>query len=489
MNTLKIPNKVETLLILQSFVVESARVYELPKDLLEHLKLVSEEAFLYILTNSFYPNEISEITITTDIDNFHFKLSFFDKGLPFDSSSTKEYTLVKDIELLDTEGLELFIIKQYVNHVQWINHGSKGKEFQLLIELPNKDIIEILENKNESPEDKFIPEINDVEVRPFKESDAIKIAQNIYFAYGYTYPNEDLYYPEKISKLNKSGELISMVSYDTKRGEVVGHYALEREPNSVIVESGQAVVSPEYRGFSLMEKMRTKLEKYAKEMQFEGIVSQPVTTHVYSQKANVRFLSLPCGFSFGLVPKKLSFRQINQSLSQRESCLTYFKLFKKRNREVYLPKRHEEFIRRIYKDMKIDFSHKFSDKKITEAKGEVKSIYYSSWGFGVITINQLGIFNIQEVKLAIQNLLFSMKSEVIFLYLPLESGNIEHLVEFVEKEKFFITGLIPSFLENKDAIRFEFLNGIIDDSKINIFEEKAKEVFRYVLNEKKAVLQ
>ena len=489
MNKLQIPNKVDTLLVLQSFVVESARVYKLPQDLLEHLKLVSEEAFLYILKYSFAPGELSEITITTDIDNFHFKLSFFDKGLPIDSSLTKEYQPGDDIDLIDTEGISLFLIKQYVNQVQWINHGSKGKEFRLLIELPNKDIVELLENREEPAKSNFVPKIEDVETRLFRESDAMKIAQTFYRAYGYTYPNEDVYYPERIIKLNESGELISMVCYDTKRDELVGHYALEKELNSAIAESGQAVVVPEYRGFNLMEKMRNKLEAYAKELQLEGIISQPVTTHLYSQKANVRFNSLPCGFSFGLVPKRLSFRQINQSLSQRESCLTYFKLFKKRKRKVFLPEKHRAFIQHLYKDMDIDFQEDFSNAIKSEENGAVKSIYSSSWGFGVITISHLGKSNIFEIKQAIHNLLFTIKSEVIFLYLPIEIGDVSDLVDFIENEKFFFSGLVPSYLEGKDAIRFEYLNGTIDDSKINILEEKAKDIFHYVLNEKERVLQ
>ncbi len=489
MNKLQILNKVEMLLVLQSFVVESARVYELPQDLLDHLKLVSEEAFLHILKNSFTPGELSEITIITDIDNFHFKLSFFDKGLPFDSSTTKEYQPVEDVDLLDTEGINLFLIKQYVNHVQWINHGSKGKEFRLLIELPDKDIVEILKDREKPIKAKYIPKMEDVETRPFKESDAIKIAQTIYRAYGYTYPNEDLYYPERITKLNKSGELISMVCYDTKRDELVGHYALEKELNSAIAESGQAVVVPEYRGFNLMEKMRIKLEAYAEELQLEGILSQPVTTHIYSQKANARFNSLPCGFSFGLVPKRLSFRQINQSLSQRESCLTYFKLFKKRKRKVFLPEKHKKFIQQTYKDMDIDFEENISNTIKSEENGAVKSVYSSSWGFGVITVSHLGKANIFEIKQAIHNLLFTIKSEVIFLYLPLEKGNISNLIDFVESEKFFFSGLVPSYLKGKDAIRFEYLNGTIDISKINIFEEKAKKIFHYVLNEKEKALQ
>ncbi len=491
MNTLRIPNKVEMLFVLQSFVVESAKVWHLPDSLLERLKLVSEEAFLHVIKNAFSPGESSHIRITTKIDNLYFKLSFFDKGLPFDSSLAKEYHPEADINSLDTEGMELFLIKQYVDHVEWINHGIKGKEFRLSFGLPKRDIFTILKDKKEGKDKKeeSVANINNVEIRPFKETDAIKIARTIYRAYGYTYPNEDLYYPEKIAALNKSGRLISVVCYDKKREEVVGHYALERPLPGSIVESGQAVVAPGYRGFHLMDKMRNILENKAGELRLEGIISQPVTTHVFSQKVNVNFGSLPCGFSFGLVPQKLSFRQIDASLSQRESCMLYFKPLKPRKRTLWLPEQHKEIIEKIYNNLNISYGEGSQMVTNPDENGKVQSNYYAGWGFGVINVSELGKNNFFEIKQALYNLLFTLKADVIFLYISLENADISALVEMAEKEKFFFCGITPSFLNGKDVIRFEYLNGSIDSSKIKIFGDEAKEIFSYVLNEKEKVLR
>src|SRR5205823_8722974 len=65
-------------------------------------------------------------------------------------------------------------------------------------------------------------------IRRLEPGDAIQVARCVYRAYGYSYLNEDLYYPERIARLNADGELISAVSVD-ESGEIVGHYALERE--------------------------------------------------------------------------------------------------------------------------------------------------------------------------------------------------------------------------------------------------------------------
>ncbi len=489
MTELQLPNQTEMLLVLQSFVVESARIYNLPEATLQHLKLISEEAFLHILKNSFNPGELSTIKVVADVDDSYFILSFFDKGLPFDISLAKQYHPETDVNAVDTEGMELFLIKQFADKVEWINHGSGGKEFRLSFELPQRDIITILNNKRPEVEEKIDVDIDNVEIRFFKDSDAIKIARTIYRAYGYSYPNEDLYYPERITAQNKSGKLISVVCHDKRRDEIVGHYALERPALGSVAESGQAVVSPEYRGFHLMDKMRVLLEEKATELGLEGIMSQPVTTHVFSQKVNIGFGSLPCGFSFGLVPQKLSFRQISNTLSQRESCMFFFKPLAKRNRELFIPSKHKTIIEKIYDNLGFDFTPGKKIQNAASGANKVKSNYYAGWGFGVIEVTEPDAGTFNAIKRAFYKLLFTLKAEVIFLFISLEHDDITGLMEQVEREKFFFAGIAPSLLNGKDAIRFEYLNGTIDSSKINIYGEKSKEVFEYILNEKERVLK
>ena len=487
MNTLQIPNQTGMLWVLQSFVVESARVFNLPEKLLEKLKLVSEEAFLHIIETAFAPDEESSVRITTQINNRYFELSFFDKGLPYDASMEKEFQPVSDVDSADTAGMELFLIKQFADHVAWVNHGQEGKEFRMLFEIPQQDIFTLISEEEKKPQQADI-HIEDVEIRDFRESDAIKIARTIYRTYGYTYPNEDLYYPERIARLNATGELISVVCFDKNSEEVVGHYALERPGLGAVAESGQAVVAPDYRGFNLMGKMRDMLEAKAEILKLEGIMSQPVTSHVYSQKVNLKFGSRPCGFTFGLVPRKLSFKQINQSLSQRESCMLFFKPFSSRKRKIYLPAAHREIITKIYRFLDLDFQEEKTNPSVQNQPGKVTSNYNPGWGFGEIWVKEPGTQNLSDIKQALYNLLYTMKAEVIFLYIPLEGHDFTELIQPVEKEKCFFSSVIPSCLDGKDVLKFQYLNGSIDASKIEIYGEAAQEIFNYVCNEKERML-
>lgn len=484
MSVLIIPNNKIYIPMLQSFIVESAKLAKFDEEFLSKLQLVSEEAFVYIITTSFEEDEKAEVKIKTDIENSYFRVAFFDEGLPFDASLSKEYKP----EDFSTQALGFFLIKQYSDNVEWVNHGIKGKEFRLSFKLPSEDIFSIDKNqenltkKDENREISF----DDIEIRHFKESDAIKISRIIYRAYGYTYPNEDLYYPQKIIDLNKSGELISIVSYDKKTEEVIGHYSLERPGIGPVAESAQAVVSPKYRGFGLMEKMRNLIEKTAIELGLEGIISQPVTSHIFSQRVNERFGSSPCGFSFGFVPQKQSFKHIVQTLTQRESGMLYFKVLNQRQRNLYIPQKHKKIIDTIYKYIKLEYNE--APYKESLENGIVTSSYSAGWGSGVINVEKIGKDNFNQIKEALYKLLFSLKAEVVFLNIVLEDADIDELVSNIEKEKFFFAGIQPSMINGKDVIRFEYLNVEIDESKVQIYSDRAKEIFNYIVEEKRKVL-
>jgi len=98
------------------------------------------------------------------------------------------------------------------------------------------------------------------DIHTIRENEYAQVAKCIYKVYGYSYPNEDLYYPEKIKLLNKAGKLISVIATDEK-GQEVGHYTLERYDLGHIAETAQAIVIPQHRKRELIEKMRAKLEQ------------------------------------------------------------------------------------------------------------------------------------------------------------------------------------------------------------------------------------
>jgi len=465
--------------MLQCFVMENIKLFHL-LNLSEKLMLCSEEAFIYILNTSFR-SEDGELSIDITVNEFYLILSFKDKGLPFDISLTQDYKIEESLQNISTDGLELFLMKQFSSKIEWLNHGNRGKELKLYFEIPHADIVTLIQNKNEHKIE-IHAELDDIEIKTFQEKDAVRISQIIYKTYGYTYPNEDLYYPQKIINLNKSAKLISIVAYDKKRDDIVGHYALERDDLGSVAEIGQAVVDPNYRGLGLMKLMRKKVGQTAVKIGLEGIISQPVTTHTFSQKVNEGVGATAIGFSYGVVPQKQSFKAIKSKLTQRESCMLYFLPLKKRARRLYFPKKHNQILHEIY--MNLEFEYSVDDKKSQLENGAVKSFYSKNFEVGYIYVQKIGADNFQSIQEALYNLQFRMKADVIFIYINLEDANIEELTQQIEKEKFFFAGIMPSILNGKDVIRYEYLRTLVENSEINIYSDRARSIFEYISNQR-----
>src|SRR5262249_47405625 len=137
----------------------------------------------------------------------------------------------------------------------------------------------------------------------------------------------------------------SVVALDAA-GQVVGHYALERPHLAKIAEASDAIVLPEHRHHHLLEQMRVLLREAALRVGLSGIVGYPVTHILFSQKAQGRFGSHPCGIALGLWPK--SFHNMPEPMEQRMSFVIYFRYLNPPERVLHVATHHQEMIARIY---------------------------------------------------------------------------------------------------------------------------------------------
>ncbi len=470
---LKIPDNLVALRIVQSFIFESAAICGFKKERLEQFNLIAEEAFSYTIRLLKSEEENSEITVETEIDEKYFRISFFDKGMPFP----------KEEEYSEVEKIGLNLIKAYCSKLLWINLGKDGKELRLLFKKPQKDITqyELLSDKKEQkPSD-------DISIERLRLKDAYQVSRLIYKTYEYSYPNEDIYYPERIENMNRKEELISIVALDKKYDKIVGHYAIERMGYKFVAELGQAVVDPNYRGRNLAGKMRDKLEETAKSLNIKGLYSQPVTSHTRTQKINEKFNSKVCGFSFGLVHKELNYRKMEiKPLSERESCFLYFKPLVFEKRYVFLPRKHRNIMEKIYNNMRLEAENpkekKYAKKSLIDAK------YNAAWGFGTINVMNVGKNLAAEIRSVFNRLKLSTQAEIIFLNITLNDAPIDNLMKTLQSLGFFFCGVAPYAIEGKDAIRFQYLNTLVDTDRIQVYGEFAKEVYEYCVNSMKNVL-
>jgi len=333
-------------------------------------------------------------------------------------------------------------------------------------------------------------------VRRLEPREAIQVARCVYRAYGYSHPNEDLYYPERIVHLNEIGTLISAVAVDAA-GEVVGHYALERHPDGPVAESAQAIVSPPHRGRRLMERMRAFLEDEGRRLGLRGIYGQPVTTHVFSQRVNESFGSRVCAVSLGLAPRSVSFKGIQtEPLPQRESLLLYFKyLVPAPTAVAYAPAHHRAMLERLYAhlDAPVELRADPGDTPFDVrayadgVNGERIDVSFKpDYGLGTIRVLQIGPDSGVAVR-RVRRELAESGAEAIFVEIPLAQPGAPALCRAAESAGFYFSGIGPGFAADGDTLRLQYLSVPLETACLQVASPFARELLTYVEAERERV--
>ncbi|WP_022671055.1 GNAT family N-acetyltransferase [Hippea alviniae] len=471
---LTVENDIGCLPVVKAFISKSAEVAGFSKESLTRFELIAEESFVYILRNSFEEDEKGLVDIDVNIDESHLCISFRDKGIPFGDRVAENDQFSK---------LQLALLKNTCDKIEWLNHGKEGKELKITFFRPKKDITQYaipFLSKHLEPTD-------NISIELLNPEDAYQVSQLIYKTCGYTYPSEDVYYPERIEELNRKGGLISIVAIDKTYNRIVGHYAIERHGFYDVGEIGKAIVEPSYRGRGILSKMREKLEETAKSLRMKGIFSQPVMSHTRTQKVNEKFGSKVCGVSFGLVPKNFNYKKMEiKPLSERETCLFYFKSLSKEHLGVFIPEKHKDMIEKIYVHHGFEIEE---PKPVYFKTTKLDAKYNTSWGFGTINVVKVGKDLFEKIKASFNHIRFTTQAEVIFLNISLGDRPIDDEIEKIESLGFFFSGIIPFGFFGKDLIRFQYLNTLVNVERLKVYGEFAKELFGYSVSMMKRVFE
>lgn len=316
-------------------------------------------------------------------------------------------------------------------------------------------------------------------IRRLEHDDAPGVVACVRQIYGDSYVHPELYDAEAIVRLNASGELLSVVTLDS-RGQVVGHYALERPDLGDLAETGEALVLPEHRHHQLMEAMRTLLEAEARKLSLRGLFGNVVTNHVFSQRVVERFGELPCAVSFGWSPR--SFHNLAQSLTQRMSEIVFFKFLQSTSSTVaYLPPRQAAICQRIYAQFGVSVESP-ADHEVSQS-GEIDVGYRPTLQRAMLRVRTVGTDSAAQIRLHKQSLL-AAGAEAIFLELPLAQPGTPDLCEQAEAGGFFFSGIGPGFAADGDVLRLQHTATDLDVSQIQVEHPFAKELVGYVADER-----
>lgn len=322
-------------------------------------------------------------------------------------------------------------------------------------------------------------------VRRLCAQDAQGVVDCVRRVYGDSYiVHTELYHAEKIVALNESGQLVSIVALNND-DEIVGHYALERPDLRLrVAESGEAMVLPEHQHHHLLENMRVVLEGEAGRLGLGGIFGRTVTNHVFSQKMVERFGERPCGVSLGEVPR--TFHNMSQALSQRMSCVFYFKyLGAVDSVRIHVPQRHHDICRQIYEQFQVRIEPGTS--QFIPESGEFAVDHHPQLKQAAILVRRVGKDTVERVRVAHRDLCDGQQVEVTYLELPLTEAGTPEVCQAFEDEGFFFSGVAPLYFPDGDVLRLQFLNVDLDTSLLQIESPFARFLLQYVDQERRRI--
>lgn len=462
----------------QSFVLNHARMFQFPEEELKKIELITEEAVLNTIENSFDEGEIGTFDLKISYKPGLFILSIEDKGIPVDAAR---------LESQESSALGLILLKNLTDEFHFINLGRDGKRIEIIKSLPEKSIQDILGKESAEITASDEAASDSPQMRIVNPEDAPQLSRLAYRVYGYTYSSV-FYYPEKIKELIENQLIVSAVSINEKQ-EIVGNLSLFFEyKGAPVADSGAAMVDPRYRGHSLFKQSKIFLKDYAIRTGMYGIYSEAVTIHSFTQQGNISLGAKETGIMLAYAGQALTFKKIgNEMLSQRQAVVLYYlKTNEEPHRQVYLNRKFYPILNRIYQNAGLNRDVIcVDDSEIHSApfeKSRIELTIKSDLNIAVIRAKELGE---DATALILANLkeLCLKKIDTIYVELSVHHQHSAKVSNELNKAGFMLSGIVPE-LDHGDIMKLQYLNNVfVDPEKIVIAAPLAKEFLEEIFKD------
>jgi anti-sigma regulatory factor (Ser/Thr protein kinase)/GNAT superfamily N-acetyltransferase len=448
------------------------------------IQMAVEEACLNVISHSFERDEEGEFDIRFVRRLDGIEIHVHDMGLPYDPLTAPVFDPSTDIHQQDLSGLGTFLIRRTMDEYQYNNLGVKGKEVVLVKYFDTPKLV----SEHPVPDE---PEVSeppvagtsvaqiDFEIRGMKTEEALEVCRCVYDCYGYSYANENIYFPERVAAMNLEGKLSSAVAVTTD-GEMGGHFALIHYDN-LPSEVGIAVTKKKFRGQGFARQLGEFLEMEGRKKGLRGLQVKEVTAHPYTQKFCIKLGYKDCGLLLAHSPKSLSFKGIADTLKQRNSDVLGFKYLEKPIvRSIYAPLHHRSMIASLYENIGDTVEFVLDHNPLSAGEQcltEVK--VHSLRSLAEITVIQSGPDTIPVLRSEMRKI-FADEIQVIELYLSLADPMTPQLVPQLENLGFLFTGILPE-TSLGDSLIMQYFNGVhIDYDQIVLVTDVAKQLLAYV---------
>jgi len=438
------------------------------------------------VAHAYAPGQTGPITLDLTLDDDRMTFVLGDEGLPRDASALEAALHSPDATL--RTGVLGRDWHSAADEVHWSGLGPAGNALKMMIWRHDSRVDAHVAEAGLQPFEEAPPLAPEQEyvVRGMSQEEAVQVSQLIYRAYGRTYCHPDVYFPERMAAMNRSGALVSFVAVDAS-GQVVGHYALERTPGSPVAELGQAVVNPSHRGRGLLRLMKDAAVAAARTTGLAAVYAEAVTVHTFTQKDNLSHGAVLTCADLGIVPGSLDFVAIPEGHQfQRVTCLLYWlPLEPTPAHPLFVPPRHQEAVSKIYHGMKRDCH--FGSPAKPSGSGEIEVKFMAPYGTAFLRSLRNGTDTVATLRHSKRHLVEHSRAEAVFVDLPLADDATPEIAEGLEAEGFSFAGVAPCFSKDGDLLRLVYLTESLSPDKIKLEGDFARWLVGYALGERHRV--
>jgi len=317
----------------------------------------------------------------------------------------------------------------------------------------------------------------DAIIRDIKPGDGKDIVELFRANYDDTYYKKSFYDPQTWENMVNSDKYYPVVAQIGSK--VVGQFLLTKN-DRYNGEIGAVVVHPDYKGRGLMNKMFDYLIKKAQSLNLSAIYGEAIMFHPFSQKANLKHGMVETALQLGEVASWIAQKDVK--FEKRSGTLVGYKIFNKQKRKLYAPKIYKRMILERYKKASLPIS-----------KAAIRPIKKSLrlWENRLLKIS--GIVIDSKIKNFENrfNILFAkakIRGEMIYADINLHTPEIEEITEFLNKKRFFYSGVLFYRYNGFDYLRLQYENTHNVEERLNVcYSDYCKFLSRFVVRDKKRV--
>ncbi len=484
--SLRLPPDLKLLPLLVHTVIEAAKHDGFTDSQAAKIGLAAEEAASNVVKHALpQDDEDNRFEVDIEFTDLGLGIIFKERGVPFDPSLIADYDPAHPGA--EAKGLGVYLMRKLMDKVQFKNLGWEGKETRLFKYRASQRVGDTLTGDQhlevERQRDEPAVPAGSVPfyIRRMNPEEAVEVSINAFMSYGYTYPYENIYHPDRVRELNARDELISFLAVSEDNDEVMGHAALIPTPNDPKTgEYGVAFVKPRFRGHGCLKRLSAQRLAEAKLRGMVGLLVQGVTTHPFSQKPAVKkgFAETALQLSYA---HPESFRGIEQVGSQRESLIVLYRYLEApAELALYTPKCHADFIQNTYRRLGVELVRKEVDVDFLlperHTRIEVNTKDYNS---ASITVRDAG----QDALVGVASALHSLcneRVETIYLHLRMSDPATALLTSEFQALGFFYCGVIPGSV-GCDELVLQYLNNqTLDLGRLKFASDSGRNLLAYI---------